>query len=177
MIHHAQFDQWVPAPVDCVFLFFANPENLPRIMPPETGTRLVRRNLVSPPGDRIGSVDRASLAGIGSEIVTSFRVIPFLPFRVRWTARIAEFEWNHHFADVQQDGPFKSFYHRHEFAAQSRDGVNGTLVRDQVDYEVGFGCLGGLVQRVFVGPPLRRTFEYRQKALLHLLGSTTTAVP
>jgi len=30
MIHHIQFEQWVPFTLEKVFLFFANPQNLPR---------------------------------------------------------------------------------------------------------------------------------------------------
>ncbi len=50
MTHLVQFEQWVPVPIERVFLFFANPDNLPRIMPPQTGTELVRLTLVPPPG-------------------------------------------------------------------------------------------------------------------------------
>jgi ligand-binding SRPBCC domain-containing protein len=110
------------------------------------------------------------LAGVGSEIVTSFRVAPFLPFRAQWIAAITEFEWNHHFADVQKKGPFKSFHHRHELLAATRNGANGTIVRDVIEYDVGFGWLGELAQKFFVSPQLQRTFEYRQKALENLLG-------
>jgi ligand-binding SRPBCC domain-containing protein len=173
MTHQVQFEQWVPAAIERVFLFFANPGNLPRIMPPETGTELVGLKLAPPPGApavRASITDRDPLAGIGSEIVTSFRIVSFLPFRAQWIALITEFEWNHHFADVQEKGPFKSFHHRHELRAESRNGVNGTVVRDAIEYDLGFGWLGGLVQRFFVSRQLRRTFEYRQKALEKLLG-------
>lgn len=172
MTYHVRFEQWVPVAIDRVFLFFANPGNLPRIMPPETGTELVRLKLVPPPGISgvHGSItDRDPLAGVGSEIVTSFRVLPLLPFRAQWIALITEFEWNHHFADVQQRGPFKSFQHRHELVAESRNGVQGTVVRDVIEYDVGFSWLGDLAQRFFVSRQLRRTFEYRQKALEKLL--------
>ena len=50
MVHLAQFEQWVQVPIERVFLFFANPGNLPRIMPPQTATELVELKLVAPPG-------------------------------------------------------------------------------------------------------------------------------
>ena len=81
-------------------------------MPPQTGTELVRLKLVPPPGipaERATITDRAPLAGAGSEILTSFRVVPWLPFRVQWTALITEFEWNHHFADMQNAGTVQEF--------------------------------------------------------------------
>jgi ligand-binding SRPBCC domain-containing protein len=172
MAHLAQFEQWVPVPLERAFLFFANPGNLPRIMPPQTGTELIRLKLVPPPGTAAESAtvtDRAPLAGVGSEIVTAFRVIPFLPFRRQWTALITEFEWNHHFCDIQKQGPFRSFRHRHELREETREQVRGTVVRDVIEYDVGFGWLGELAQRLFVGPELQRTFAYRQKALEKLL--------
>jgi ligand-binding SRPBCC domain-containing protein len=172
MAYHAQFEQWVPAPIERVFLFFANPGNLPRIMPPQTGAELLRVSLVPPPGadSRQATIaDRQPLAGAGSELVTTFRVLPLLPFRAQWIALITEFEWNHHFADVQKQGPFKRFHHRHEFVAEIRNGVAGTRVHDLIEYEIGFGFLGALAQRVLVGRQFRKIFEYRQRALEGLL--------
>lgn len=32
--------QWVPFPVELVFAFFANPSNLPHLMPPRLKTRI-----------------------------------------------------------------------------------------------------------------------------------------
>jgi ligand-binding SRPBCC domain-containing protein len=169
LTRRVQFEQWVPAPIESVFLFFANPANLPRIMPPQSETEVVGLKLVPPPGIVGELTDRAPLAGAGSEIVTSFRLLPFLPFRAEWTALITEFEWNHHFADVQKKGPFKSFHHRHELIEETRGKVEGTVVRDVIEYEVGFGWLGKMAQRLFIGAQLERTFEYRQRALKTLL--------
>src|SRR6266481_5574220 len=111
MIHHVQFEQWVPVALERVFLFFANPTNLPWIMPRKTRTEVVRLNLVAPLGSATERVAISDLAGAG--IVTSFRMLSFLPYRTEWIALITEFEWNQHFADVQKNGPFKSFHHRH----------------------------------------------------------------
>jgi ligand-binding SRPBCC domain-containing protein len=173
MIHRIQFEQWVPLAIEKVFLFFANPSNLPRIMPPETRTELAVLRLVPPPTVPIGQTVIAnlnSLAGVGSEIVTSFRPLASLPFRAQWIALITEFEWNHYFADIQKKGPFKRFQHRHEFSAETRNGASGTTVRDVIEYDPGFGVLGALAQRLFIAPSLKQTFEYRQKMLEKLLG-------
>jgi ligand-binding SRPBCC domain-containing protein len=170
MTFHIQFEQWLPVSIGRVFLFFADPRNLSRIMPPETGTRVNRLKLMSPPHLPAQTpANLEHLAGAGSEIVTSFRVVPFLPFRAQWIALITEFEWNHHFADIQKKGPFKNFHHRHELVAEMRNGKTGTVVRDVIDYEIGFGWLGTLAQKLFIRRQLQRTFEYRQKALTKLL--------
>ena len=168
MPHHLEFEQWVPFPLERVFAFFSNPQNLPRIMPAATVTKLIVLNRMPPP-EPPAEIASDTAAGVGSTIVTSFRVFPFLPIRAQWIARITEFEWNHHFADVQDKGPFKIWHHRHEFVAQTRDGVAGTLVRDVIDYEVGFSFVGAITNAVFVRRQMENTFAQRQKSLPKLL--------
>jgi ligand-binding SRPBCC domain-containing protein len=168
--HHLDFEQWVPFPPQQVFAFFSNPENLPRIMPAASATKLIVLNrMPAPPPPPAVTSDRA--AGTGSTIVTSFRLIPFVPIRAQWVARITDFEWNHYFADVQDQGPFKSWHHRHEFRAETRGEVHGTIVRDVIDYEVGFGFLGTIANALFVRRQMGRTFRERQQTLPKLLGS------
>jgi ligand-binding SRPBCC domain-containing protein len=162
--HRLQFEQWVPFPVERVFAFFSNPENLPRIMPAASETKLILLNRMPPPG-----ITPNKAAGVGSTIVTSFRAFPFLPIRAQWVARIVEFGWNHHFADVQDKGPFKSWHHRHEFDRDVRGEINGTLVRDVIEYEVGFGFIGGIVNDLFVRRQMQQTFAQRQLILPKLL--------
>lgn len=164
---HLQFEQWVPFPIETVFQFFSNPENLPRIMPKASATRLVRLDRVPPPAS---TNDKA--AGIGSTILTSFRVVPLLPFRAQWIARITEFEWNHYFADVQDKGPFKNWHHRHELFAETRQGIAGTLVRDIIEYEIGFGWLGSIAESLFVRRQMEKTFAERQQRLPQLLAES-----
>jgi ligand-binding SRPBCC domain-containing protein len=151
-----------------VFAFFSNPENLPRIMPPATDTKLDDLHLVPPPPSQ-DSLASPHAAGVGTVIVTSFRLFPFLPARARWIARITEFEWNHCFADVQHEGPFKRWHHRHEFLPETRNGISGTLVRDVIEYQVGFGPLGAFANSLFVERQVRRTFAQRQQILPRLL--------
>ena len=105
MFKELQFVDWVPFPVQHVFAFFSNPQNLPRLMPPEAQMRIDRLQLIPPPprNGNAGSGEHA--AGVGSIITTSFHPFRFLPLRREWIAAITEFEWNHHFADVQQKGP------------------------------------------------------------------------
>ena len=114
--------------------------------------------------------DRSPLAGAGSEIVTSFRVdsLPSLSRAVDRTDHRVRMEPS--FRRHTKEGPFKSFHHRHELEEETRDQVRGTVVRDVIDYDVGFGWLGNLAQKFFIRRQLQRTFEYRQKALEKLLG-------
>jgi ligand-binding SRPBCC domain-containing protein len=170
MPHHLEFEQWVPFPLERVFAFFSNPENLPRIMPASIGTRLIRIDRIAPPPTPMDAAPAAHQAvGVDSLIVTSFRIFLLLPIRAHWTSRITEFEWNHHFVDVQENGPFKRWHHRHQFDRQMRNSIDGTMVRDLVDYEIGFGLLDGVLNRLFIAPQMRNTFVHRQRILPRLL--------
>lgn len=136
-------------------------------MPPSTETKLVEVKLVSPPDAQKRNGE--GLAGVGSKIVTSFRLFPFPPIYSRWTAHITEFEWNHHFADLQVQGPFKRFFHRHELRSEIRSGTEGTVVRDAIEYDAGYGVLGQIAEK-FIARQLEQTFKYRQRKLEELLG-------
>src|ERR1700687_694237 len=173
MPHHLEFELWVPFPVERVFAFLSNPENLPRIMPAASAPTILGLKRVAPPSSPAGAA-ADSAAGVGSTIVTSFRIFPFLPMRAKWIARITEFEWNHYFADAQDKGPFKHWHHRHEFRADTREGVAGTLVRDVIEYEVGFGFIGAIANALFVRRQMESTFAQRQKVLPNLLSQRLT---
>ena len=170
MQYRLQFEQWVPFPLGRVFAFFADPHNLPRIMPPASGIKIVSLELKSPPPDLSRPVAvTETLAGPGSRIVTSFRLSTILPFRKQWVSRITEFEWDHHFADMQEKGPFQSWNHRHQFAAVVRNGVTGAIVRDLIEYEIGVGPLSPLAQNLFVASQIQQVFAHRQNILESLL--------
>jgi hypothetical protein len=123
--------------------------------------------------------------------VTCFRPFTFLPFRAPWIALITEFEWNHHFADVQKKGPFKRFQHRHEFSEEPRNGASGTTVHDVIEYDPGFGALRDLAQRCLSHPASSKHSSTGRRCwknccakrrsscsgTRYLIASTTTAVP
>jgi ligand-binding SRPBCC domain-containing protein len=171
-----QSEQWVAAPPDRVFAFFANPHNLLRIMPPGLGTKLVKLNLVPPPGGgETASVNLEPMAGTGTEMMVAFRVIPYLPIHDRWTVQITDFSLNKSFRDVQRQGPFRHWEHIHSFERQTVGGREGTLVRDAVKYEVGFGVVGSALERLVFQRLVRATFSHRRKALERLFSEPSLA--
>jgi ligand-binding SRPBCC domain-containing protein len=163
---------WVPFPVELVFAFFANPNNLPHIMPPEIEARIEDVRLQPPPPRPVARDPsrrfKSVAAGAGSEILFSFYPIRWLPQRVSWTSRVIEFEWNSHFTDEQVRGPFTSFRHRHEITADVRDAVEGTKVADSIEYAMPGGIFGNLPASS-VWNRLEESFEYRKKRLPEIL--------
>jgi len=166
--------QWVSFPVELIFAFFANPANLPHLMPPRLQTRLEDARIEPPPARPVAADParrfRSVAAGVGSEILISFYPIAWVPKRASWLARITEFEWNSHFCDEQVRGPFTQFGHRHGIQAQWRDGQEGTLVSDEIEYELPFGSIGRLGSLI-VRSQLEQSFAYRQKRLPEILGT------
>jgi ligand-binding SRPBCC domain-containing protein len=165
MAHLFETEQWIRAPLETVFRFFSDPRNLAKISPPSAGARLKAVRLVPPNADRA-----EELAGAGSEIEISIRLLPYLPLRGLWTARIVEFEWLNFFRDEQVRGPFKCFVHRHSFVAEVRNGQQGTVIRDHVEYEIGFGPLGTVADVMIVRRVLNQMFAYRHAVTEKLLG-------
>ncbi len=149
-----------------VFAFFADPHNLPRIMPPALGTKLVKLSLV-PPRFPAGQVPPGTLrmAGSGTEMTVAFRVLPYLPVHERWVVNISEFSFNEYFQDVQKQGPFRHWQHTHSFEPMQQGRIWGTLIRDEVEYEVGFGVVGRTLEMLIFQGVFRSTFNYRKRAL------------
>ncbi len=87
-----------------------------------------------------------------------------------WLERITEFKWNSHFCDAQLRGPFTAFEHRHGIEAEFRDGQEGTLVSDLVEYELPYGLMGRIAGAM-VRRQLASSFAHRQKRLPEILAA------
>jgi ligand-binding SRPBCC domain-containing protein len=177
MRHIYHSEQWLPYPVDLVFAFFANPENLPRLMPPWQKARIEEAAFAPPPPRPISSQPLRSIAaGPGTRITLSFRPFPYSPIRIPWEATIDEFIWNSHFADLQLRGPFAYWHHRHTVRQETRT-TSGTLLRDEVEYEPPLGPLGEIANTLFISRQLRSTFAYRELRTKALLGKMLSFPP
>jgi ligand-binding SRPBCC domain-containing protein len=140
--------QWLSAPLDRVFDFFAQAHNLERITPPWLHFEL------------LGQVPAEM--GVGTLIDYRLHVhrIP-----IRWRSRIEEWEPGRSFVDRQLRGPYRLWHHRHTLTPE-RD---GTLVRDEVTYALPFGRAGQLAHPLFVRRDLERIFEYRHQAVQEIM--------
>jgi ligand-binding SRPBCC domain-containing protein len=144
-----EVEQWVPAPLDTVFSFFADARNLERITPPFLHFRILA---VSTPTLRTGTrIDyRLSLHGVP----------------VRWQSLIQDWQPNRTFVDVQTRGPYRRWEHTHEFESWN----GGTIIRDRVAYELPVGALGAAVAGGFVAGDVARIFAFRRTAVREIFG-------
>lgn len=164
MHYNLRVEQWIPIPLERTFAFFANPNNLPRITPPELSLKLERLKIV--PADP----SHPSFAAAGSEVEVSFRV-PLLGFHMTHVAHITGFEMNRSFRDQHSRWPLMDWDHRHEFESSTRDGIVGTIVRDDLRYALGPGILGTIPNVLVVRHQLQKMFAFRHYSLDQLVAA------
>jgi ligand-binding SRPBCC domain-containing protein len=176
--------QWLPYPIELVFAFFAYPENLPRLMPRWQKVR-IEEAAFAPPPPRPVAADPALrfnsiAAGAGTRMTLSFKLFPRAPIRIPWESEITEFVWNEHFCDRQVRGPFAHWHHCHRFHPTTREEsgimVQGTLVRDQIEYEMHLGVVGEMSNAFVTARQIRQTFAYRQTRAAELLPRMAKAI-
>ena len=125
-----------------VFAFHELPDALARLTPPWESTRVV---------------SHAQSLRPGAQTIVETRILGLIP--ARWVALHTAYDPPRMFEDVQVEGPFKSWRHRHFVEPHEK----GALLRDEVEYETPLGVLGRLGAPLLVEPRLRRLFEYRHR--------------
>ena len=150
MRHTFTREQFIDRPLDDVFAFFADANNLQRITP---GWLHFRMLTPGPIEMRVG-------ARIDYRI--RLRGVPIV-----WKTGIRDWDPPRRFVDVQVQGPYRVWEHTHEFAAVS----NGTLVRDVVEYELPAGRLGEIMRTMFVARDIAAIFDHRRVVLAEIFGS------
>ncbi len=141
--------QWIPLPIDQVFGFFSNAHNLETITPAFLNFKVLRMNTAS--------------IQEGTEIDYRLRLkgIP-----IRWTSRILDWKPPYRFSDVQVRGPYRLWFHRHEFYSHA----DGTTIVDRVDFRVPWHQWMGWGPTRWVASDVKAIFTYRQKAVCQALG-------
>jgi ligand-binding SRPBCC domain-containing protein len=159
-------EQSLPYPVELVFAFFANPENLPRLMPKWQAARIEEASFAPPPPRPEGARRYPGIAaGDGTRLTLSFRPFPYSPVRVSWEAAISHFVWNEQFCDTQLRGPFHFWHHCHRVSA-GLDG--GSVVRDEVEFELPLDPVSRVAMPV-VRSQMAAMFRFRQQRTAELL--------
>jgi ligand-binding SRPBCC domain-containing protein len=142
--------QRIPRPIDEVFAYFGNAQNLEALTPPWLGFRILSPLPI--------------VMAAGTHIVYRIR---WHYWPVRWVTEIQSWHPPSRFVDVQLRGPYRRWHHTHTFEAVA----GGTLMRDVVQYELPFGLLGRLMHGCLVRADLKAIFDYRARRVADLLGT------
>jgi ligand-binding SRPBCC domain-containing protein len=139
----------LPQPVDQVFTFFADVENLGRITPPELDFQILTPTPIA----------------ISEGTIIDFRLRLFgVPFS--WRTRIVQWQPKEQFVDEQVRGPYRSWRHLHTFVRCQ----DGTQMTDRVEYRLPFRS-AGYVALPLVRRQLDRIFRYRATMIRRLLAA------
>lgn len=141
--------QFFPKPLDEVWTYFTDIENLDKFTPP-----FFRLRILTPERPELYEGQRI-------DYTLSLFGLPFA-----WTTHIDEVNYPKYFVDSQARGPYKHFRHTHEFWPSEE----GTLMIDRLEFKVGWGPIGWLVQRLVVRPLLERIFDHRCQECQRVLG-------
>lgn len=144
MVHTLKREQKIRRPLREVFAFFERPENLARITPESLGFQI----LTPPP----------IVMRTGTLLDYKIRI---LGFPVRWRTLITTYSPPFRFVDEQLRGPYDFWHHTHSF----EEIPEGTLMRDEVRYQLGMGPLGALMHRLYVAKSLNQIFEFRARVI------------
>ncbi|MDZ7331762.1 MAG: SRPBCC family protein [candidate division KSB1 bacterium] len=134
-------------PIDDIFPFFANAENLDRVTPPWLKFEILTP---LPIEMKIGTIVdyRLQLHGIP----------------IRWRSKITEWNPPLKFTDVQIKGPYRFWKHEHLFIAEG----NQTRMTDRVQYAIPGWIFAPLIHLLLVQPDLEKIFRYRERKFLEI---------
>ena len=140
---------WIARPIDEVFAFFANAQNLEAITPPWLGFTILSMSA--------DAIEEATVIRYRLRL----RGIP-----IHWRSEICEWNPPHCFVDEQTKGPYKRWRHTHRFEAHE----TRTKMIDEVQYSLPLGVLGRIVHAVKVRRDVSRIFDYRRQQIEALFG-------
>lgn len=141
-------EQVIARPIDEVFQFFADAQNLETLTP-----SWLNFQILTPLPIQMHS---------GSIIQYSLRLhgVP-----VHWTTAITDWRPPFEFVDVQLRGPYVMWHHRHRFESIGEQ----TRMIDEIHYLLPYGWFGRLAHAAFVARDLNAIFEFRASAVERLL--------
>ncbi len=139
--------QFVARPLSEVFEFFSEAKNLEELTPPWLDFHILK----------------VSTLQIQDQTEIDYRLrIHGLP--LHWRSRIERWAPGHEFMDTQLKGPYSKWHHTHRF----EEVPGGTLVHDDVEYQIPGGLLGKAALGYFVRRDINRIFSYRRNKVAEI---------
>jgi len=131
----------IAAPPEAVFACHEQPGALAALVPPWEKVTVEGGGSLKP-GTRVNLATRLG------------------PIPLKWVAEHVGYDPPRSFSDRQVSGPFKRWEHSHQFLD---DGRGGTILHDEVDYEIPFGWIGRILGGGLVRRKLDRMFAFRHE--------------
>ena len=135
----------LPITLEEAWDFFSRPQNLSEITPSDMGF----------------TVTSHIPEHIYPGLIITYRITPLFSIPLRWVTEITHLKENTYFIDEQRSGPYKIWHHEHHFKAV--DG--GTEMEDLLFYQLPFGVIGRLIDRLLVYRRVKTIFDYREMIL------------
>ncbi len=132
----------IEAPIERVFHFHDNPENLLKITPKEVKVELLK----------------ATAPGKGQQV--SIVVTQFGFFKSHWDVEITEYEPPYRMVDVAHRSPFRKWRQERLFEKLSE---GRTRMTDCVDYELPAEALTDIFAGKFIEHEIEKMFKHRQE--------------
>lgn len=114
---------------------------------------------LTPPWERAEVVESPGSLKAGT--IVKFKVFTG-PIWKLWVAEHVEYDPPRLFVDIQRQGPFAYWHHRHRFEPT---GSGTTLMTDEIEYELPLSWISHLIAGGFVRSKLQRMFDYRHQVV------------
>ena len=95
-----------------------------------------------------------------------YKVSPLFGISMKWTSLISDVVKQKCFTDIQVNGPYKYWYHKHIFEKIS----GGIKLIDKIHYALPFGCIGSILHPILVKNKLDLIFGYRNSKIKEIFG-------
>lgn len=141
-------------PIEQVYAFFSNAENLEKITPPLLGFQIITPTPIE--------IQKGCLIDYKLKIHG---------FPLRWRTLISHWEPPYRFVDQQLKGPYRQWIHEHTFEAIEEGAA--TRMTDHVQYSM---FVGWLLHR-WVRKDIETIFNYRIQVIKELFPGDKTASP
>lgn len=138
----------IDCPLEEAFKFHSDTNNLKKITPEFIKVKILKIDLP---------------LRLHSEIMLQITQFGFI--KTKWNIQLTDFQPFNLITDTQTKGPFKIWKHSHCF----EDTGGKTLMTDKISYELPFGIIGRIADKLFIAKMIDKQFEFRHKITKSIL--------